>query len=61
MGTLGTEGFSVKLSESPQQKRNWPARAFTAVEDMVYLGLGVLLAGCSVALLVSGVINLAKT
>jgi hypothetical protein len=47
----------VKLSESPQQKRNWPARAFTAVEDMVYLGLGVLLAGCSVALLVRGVIN----
>ncbi|MBA3357335.1 MAG: hypothetical protein H0U18_15635 [Pyrinomonadaceae bacterium] len=47
----------MKPNESPQQKRNWVARAFTAVEDIVYLGLGVLLAGCSIALLVSGVIS----
>jgi hypothetical protein len=37
--------------------RAWVARVFTWVEDVVYIGLGLLLAGCSLALLVSGVIN----
>ena len=31
-------------------------RVFTIVEDVVYIGLGLLLAGCSLALLVSGII-----
>jgi hypothetical protein len=44
-------------SESPKQNRVWVARAFTAVEDIVYLGLGILLAGSAVALLVGGVIS----
>src|SRR5882724_13525451 len=43
--------------ESAQPKRAWAARAFTVVEDIVYLGLGLLLAGCSLALLVSGIIS----
>ncbi len=38
------------------QNRAWVARIFTAVEDIVYLGLGLLLAGCSLALLVSSII-----
>ena len=38
-------------------KREWIARGFTAVEDIVYLGLGLLLAGISLALLVSGLIS----
>jgi uncharacterized membrane protein (DUF373 family) len=37
-------------------KRAWVARVFTTVEDIVYVGLGLLLAGCSLALLVSGMI-----
>jgi hypothetical protein len=37
--------------------RAWVARVFTVVEDVVYVGLGLLLAGCSLALLVSGLIN----
>ena len=37
--------------------RAWVARVFTWVEDVVYVGLGLLLAGCSLALLVSGLIN----
>jgi len=37
------------------------ARAFTAVEDFVYLGLGVLLAGSAVALLVSSGINFVQS
>src|ERR1700730_7303642 len=36
--------------------RSWVARVFTAVEAVVYVGLGLLLAGCSLALLVSGLI-----
>ena len=36
--------------------RSWVARVFTAVEDVVYVGLGLLLAGCSLDLLVSGLI-----
>lgn len=40
-----------------QRHRAWVARVFTVVEDVVYVGLGLLLAGCSLALLVSGVIT----
>jgi uncharacterized membrane protein (DUF373 family) len=43
------------IRETP--KRAWVARVFTAVEDVVYVGLGLLLAGCSLALLISGLIN----
>jgi len=42
------------MKEEP--KRAWVARVFTTVEDIVYVGLGLLLAGCSLALLVSGMI-----
>ena len=40
-----------------QRNRVWVARVFTIVEDVVYIGLGLLLAGCSLALLVSGIIS----
>lgn len=46
----------MKSNESTDPKRVWTARAFTLVEDIVYVGLGVLLAGASLALLVSGLI-----
>lgn len=39
------------------QNRKWVARGFTIVEDIVYLGLGALLAGCSIVLLVGGLIG----
>ena len=38
-------------------KRQWVAGAFTVVEDIVYIGLGLLLAGSSIALLVTGMIT----
>jgi uncharacterized membrane protein (DUF373 family) len=47
----------MKSPESPPQKRAWVARAFTVVEDIVYIGLGLLLAGSSIILLVTGVIS----
>jgi len=47
----------VKSKETVPPKRAWVARAFTAVEDIVYIGLGLLLAGSSIALLVSGMIT----
>jgi hypothetical protein len=40
-----------------ERNRAWVARVFTAVEDVVYVGLGLLLAGCSLALLISGIIS----
>lgn len=42
--------------ESLEPKRVWAARAFTLVEDVVYVGLGLLLAGSSIALLIGGLI-----
>jgi uncharacterized membrane protein (DUF373 family) len=52
--------LEVKPKESPIENRAWAARAFTLAEDVVYLGLGVLLAGCSLVLLVSGAISFAQ-
>ena len=45
---------------SPGDTRGWIARGFTLVEDVVYVGLGVLLAGSAIALLVGGTINLVE-
>jgi hypothetical protein len=47
----------LKLKEATEPKRFWAARGFTIVEDVVYLGLGLLLAGGAIALLVSSGIN----
>jgi hypothetical protein len=46
--------------ESEEPTRAWAARAFTMVEDVVYLGLGVLLAGSAFTLLVGGVISFSQ-
>ncbi|PYQ57613.1 MAG: hypothetical protein DMF58_17885, partial [Acidobacteria bacterium] len=37
--------------------RVWIARGFTAVEDVVYIGLGILLAASAMALLISGFVS----
>lgn len=48
--------------DSPQeQARVWIARAFTAVEDVVYIGLGLLLAGSALTLLVIGAIQFVES
>jgi hypothetical protein len=47
----------VNSPESTQPTRVWVARAFTVVEDIVYIGLGLLLAGSSIILLVTGLIS----
>ena len=47
---------NVQSNESVEPKRAWAARSFTFVEDVVYLGLGLLLAGSSIVLLVGGII-----
>lgn len=44
----------------PQPKRAWVARAFTAVEDIAYIGLGLLLAGSSFVLLIGGMVSFAQ-
>ena len=45
------------VEPSPRLNRTWVARGFTVVEDIVYIGLGLLLAGSSLVLLVTGMIS----
>jgi hypothetical protein len=40
-----------------KQPRVWIALAFTAVEDVVYIGLGLILAGSALTLLVTGAVQ----
>jgi phosphate starvation-inducible membrane PsiE len=40
--------------------RAWIARGFTAVEDVVYVGLGLLLAASALVLLVNGAVTFAQ-
>jgi uncharacterized membrane protein (DUF373 family) len=40
--------------------RGWVAGQFTRVEDVVYVGLGILLSACALALLVTGGIDFAS-
>jgi uncharacterized membrane protein (DUF373 family) len=54
-GSIG--GLLVDLLESSQPARAWVARVFTAAEDVIYVGLGILLAGISFILLISGLIS----
>ena len=42
---------------SPRRARAWLARIFTLVEDIVYIGLGLLLTGSSLVLLITGTIS----
>ncbi|HZQ47800.1 MAG TPA: phosphate-starvation-inducible PsiE family protein [Verrucomicrobiae bacterium] len=37
--------------------RDWIARGFTAVEDIVYIGLGLLLGASAIVLLISGIVT----
>lgn len=41
--------------------RTWVARVFTVVEDVVYIGLGLLLAGSSIILLGTGIISFGQS
>lgn len=45
----------------PHDKRAWITRAFAMVEDVVYIGLGLLLAVSSVILLASGMISFGQS
>jgi uncharacterized membrane protein (DUF373 family) len=52
----------MSRSELPQpEARAWIARAFTAIEDVVYIGLGLLLAGCALVLPVTGLIHFVQS
>jgi uncharacterized membrane protein (DUF373 family) len=52
----------MSQQETPRpQTRVWIARAFTGVEDVVYIGLGLLLTGIALYLLVNGFRDFGKT
>src|SRR3954471_6204575 len=46
---------------NPRVTRSWIARAFTAVEDIVYVGLGLLLGASAIVLLVGGIISFGRS
>jgi uncharacterized membrane protein (DUF373 family) len=49
---------AVAMSLIPQTRtRQWIGRAFSAVEDVVYIGLGILLTGVAIALLCTTVVS----
>ncbi len=48
-------------NSSPEEKRVWLSKGFTIVEDTVYIGLGLLLAGSSIVLLVTGVFSFGQS
>jgi hypothetical protein len=50
----------MAVKDKAQPNRAWAARGFTVVEDVVYLGLGVLLAGSAISLLVSSAISFSQ-
>ncbi|MEP6993977.1 MAG: phosphate-starvation-inducible PsiE family protein, partial [Acidobacteriota bacterium] len=41
--------------------RGWIAKGFTAVEDVVYIGLGLLLTGTAFALLIAGAVGFGRS
>lgn len=51
----------MDLPELPKSSRAWVSRVFMAVEDITYVGLGVLLAGSAFILLVTGLISFGQT
>jgi uncharacterized membrane protein (DUF373 family) len=56
VSVLGKARPEPPRDEGVDKGRAWIARGFTRVEDVVYVGLGLLLAGSALALLVSTVL-----
>lgn len=48
------------MAKPLEAQRDWIARVFNAIEDIVYIGLGLLLAGSSIILLVTGMIDFGR-
>lgn len=44
-------------AQAAETGRKWIARGFTSIEDIVYVGLGLLLGGAAVVLLVTGIVG----
>jgi uncharacterized membrane protein (DUF373 family) len=53
-------GEMPPVETEPDTPRGWVARAFAYVEDALYAGLGLLLAGAAVALLVDGAVGFVR-
>ncbi len=51
----------MKTPNSPEVARDWIARGFRTVEDIVYIGLGLLLTASAIVLLISGGIEFVQT
>ena len=56
MSVVGRARPEPPRDERVEQGRAWIARGFTRVEDVVYVGLGLLLAGSALALLIATIV-----
>lgn len=56
---MGDEAGTTMKTQSgtTEVTRDWIARGFTAVEDIVYIGLGLLLGASAIVLLISGIVT----
>jgi hypothetical protein len=54
---VARDGRSTSGGGGGQTLRDWIAQGFTRVEDVVYIGLGLMLAGSALALLADGLIG----
>jgi hypothetical protein len=63
--TQPTDSGGARVTNPPEspppQRRAWILWGFTAVEDVVYAGLGLLLAGSAITLLVIGLIDFGQS
>jgi len=50
----------ARAEETPTRLREWVARAFARLEDVVYIGLSVLLAGTALVLLGAALVEFAR-
>src|SRR5207253_6569341 len=48
---------SLMAAQESRISRAWIARGFTVVEDVVYIGIGLLLAASAMALLINGFVT----
>jgi len=52
---------TATVTSSPAGAKTWNARAFTAVENVVYVGLGLVLAGSAFGILVASVFDFVQS
>jgi ABC-type microcin C transport system permease subunit YejE len=58
--TMPTPPIMKTPGGTPEPARDWIARGFSAIEDFVYIGLGLLLGASAIVLLIYGMISFVR-